>query len=146
MSNMDIPKDPSTPIVKIMEVAPQSETTPFRNLLSMPPEIVHRLFNCMGTKTVQLTRLTCKTLANIGAEYLIREIPLVYKRDRFERLSAIAAEPTLSKGVRSLYYQGDQLPEFQTFTEWFNSNHIKWIIKVMHEHTTERWSRLTYGA
>ncbi|KAI4259534.1 MAG: hypothetical protein LQ352_000721 [Teloschistes flavicans] len=65
----------------------------------------------VATKDVPNLRLTCKTLAKIGFDYLIPEAELLFTRKSFDRLHEISQHPVLSPRVTSLFYCLDSLSQ-----------------------------------
>ncbi|KAK5119599.1 hypothetical protein LTR85_007428 [Meristemomyces frigidus] len=92
-------------------------------LTTLPSELLHCVFESLDVHDVVAARATCSVLAAIGIEYMLEEVPLVYKRDRFERLLDIAKHPYLSGKVRSLFFQCDRFTTGESFEEW--QRHIR---------------------
>lgn len=88
-------------------------------LLELPVEILHNIFDFLDKKAALLARQTCVTLGVVGSEHVLHELAAVYKRDRLQRLVDISQHATISKTIRSVYWQSDRLLEpAMSYEKW----------------------------
>lgn len=87
-------------------------------LTPLPAELLQNILSGLDTASLSNVRLTCRLFYFLGLDHFGDEIPLVFHRDKFRNLTAIATHPVLSKRMRSLYYAGDLLKE-QGWHEWY---------------------------
>lgn len=101
------------------KTAPENEMCPPAPylLVSLPPELLHRIPSQTRTEDLLEARKTCSLLATIGRDYICDEVPLVYLRDSFTTFTRIAEHPRYSKRVRSLSYMVDQ-GKYVEFDKW----------------------------
>ena len=69
---------------------PDIDAPPHSPLIELPAELLHNVFASLDLRDVLAARKSCSTLASIGLDYLGDEVPLVYHRDKFKALTAIA--------------------------------------------------------
>ena len=91
---------------------------PSPGLLSIPVELLHRIFAHLDAEDVRSARSTCGLLAQVGAEHMLEEVVTVYKRDRLQRLIDIGHHPVFSRHVKSFYWQAERFGSRVTFDEW----------------------------
>ncbi|KAL8727032.1 MAG: hypothetical protein Q9166_006330 [cf. Caloplaca sp. 2 TL-2023] len=88
----------------------KSRTPRFRfPIAQLPSEVLHLIFAAANRKDILKLRLTCKTLAAIGLDYLIPEVELLFTRRSFDRVKGIAEHPVCGQRVTSLVYRVDSL-------------------------------------
>ena len=87
-------------------------------LLELPPELLHRLCLHLDANCLRATRASCRLLATIGAEYLVPELTVYHVRESLCGAIELIRNAAIAKGIRSLCYQGDRLPEFTSFKDW----------------------------
>ncbi|KAL8734577.1 MAG: hypothetical protein Q9166_001477 [cf. Caloplaca sp. 2 TL-2023] len=85
----------------------------------LAPEIQHMIFTAAETTDTPNLRLTCKTLAAVGLEYLLPEVELLFTPKSFDRLVRIAEHPQLRHHVKSLVYRVDCLISCEDKTDWY---------------------------
>ncbi len=69
------------------------------------------IFAAVDVGDVPNLRLTCKSLGEVGLEYLLPEVELLFTLKSFDRLRQISEHPALSRHVKSLVYRIDSLGE-----------------------------------
>jgi hypothetical protein len=74
-----------------------------------PTEVIQAVFKQLDENDVAKFRLTAKRYAEIGAEYLVSRIRFFTAVDSIERLELFDANPTLSKHVTTVTYEGVHL-------------------------------------
>ena len=84
----------------------------------LPVEITRQICSLLSTSDLKSVRLTRKALADIGAEFLLPEVHLVYKRHSIVRLKKISLHPIFSQHVKSLFYEGDRLDYYVNRWYW----------------------------
>lgn len=94
------------------------------SILDLPVEILHHICTLIGHSEVQTFRLTCHLFGEIGAEHVLPELNLAYKRDSFERAVAISQHGLISKGIRALFFEIDRLRKYADYTKWYQ-DHIE---------------------
>ncbi|KAL8787686.1 MAG: hypothetical protein Q9213_002117 [Squamulea squamosa] len=75
----------------------------------LPPELLHAIFAVASTIDVINLRLTCRSLAELGFEYLAKDLKLLFNSASLGRVTEISKHPLLSKRVQSLNYRIDSL-------------------------------------
>ena len=103
----------------MVQMPSPSESPGSRSLFqSLPPELLHHIFSLMRPEDVVSARATCSVFATVGLDYMLNEVKLVFKRDRFRRLLEISKHETLRNCVKSLYFQGDHFQEHVSYPDW----------------------------
>lgn len=69
------------------------------------------IFAAVDVGDVPNLRLTCRSLGEVGLEYLLPEVELLFTLKSFDRLRQISEHPALSRHVKSLVYRIDSLGE-----------------------------------
>lgn len=87
-------------------------------LNTFPVELLHAICELLKLPELKSFRLVCKLFAQIGGDYLLKELHLIYTRASFERLVKISESP-LSNRVTSLLFEGDRLVEIDSFRTWY---------------------------
>ncbi|EME79285.1 uncharacterized protein MYCFIDRAFT_199095 [Pseudocercospora fijiensis CIRAD86] len=87
-------------------------------LFDLPTELLHSIFDCLDKASICAARMTCKTLAKVGVEYILDSIHVVYKRDNLAELLEIAKKPAMAKCTHSFWFQADRFGPALTFSEW----------------------------
>ncbi|KAL9023057.1 MAG: hypothetical protein Q9180_008415 [Flavoplaca navasiana] len=77
------------------------------------------IFAAVDVSDVPNLRLTCKSLAAVGSEYLLPEVDLLFIPESFNRLRRLSEHPVLSRHVKSLVYRIDSLKTCQNISEWW---------------------------
>ncbi|KAL8850168.1 MAG: hypothetical protein Q9221_004854 [Calogaya cf. arnoldii] len=85
----------------------------------LPAELQHALFALSGKEDVPNLRLTCKSLATVGRDYLVRKVELSFTLENFDRLSMITQH--IGRHVKSLVYHIDLLPWYSDQSEYQNN-------------------------
>ncbi|CAL8583225.1 hypothetical protein XPA_008856 [Xanthoria parietina] len=85
----------------------------------LAPELQHMIFAAVDTCDTPTLRLTCKSLAAVGLEYILPEVELLFTPKSFERLRGISEHPTLSYHVKSLVYRADSLRTCDNIHDWY---------------------------
>ncbi|KAL8765943.1 MAG: hypothetical protein Q9209_007140 [Squamulea sp. 1 TL-2023] len=75
----------------------------------LPPELLHAVFAVASTIDVPNLRLTCRSFAEAGFEYLAKDLKLLFNSKSLDRVTEISKHPLLSKRVQSLNYRIDSL-------------------------------------
>ncbi|MCJ1459622.1 hypothetical protein MMC28_010001 [Mycoblastus sanguinarius] len=100
----------------------------------LPSELLHMIYKYLTPREVAGLRLTCRSAARIGLEYLVPEICLTIKEDSFDRFLAISEHPIVSKYVKQLSWETDNLP-FLTREEFEDS--LETLDHLVDRHLTE---------
>ncbi|KAI4107882.1 MAG: hypothetical protein LQ339_002492 [Xanthoria mediterranea] len=85
----------------------------------LAPELQHMIFAEVDTSDIPTLRLTCRSLAAVGLEYILPEVELLFTPKSLERLRGISEHPTLSCHVKSLVYRADSLRTCSNIEEWY---------------------------
>ncbi|KAK4629428.1 hypothetical protein CLAFUW4_08148 [Fulvia fulva] len=121
------------------------ETAPA--MLSMPAELLHRVFENLGKQDVLSMRAICTTLAEFGKEYVLRSIVAIYKRDSFERVLEASKHPYFSQRIKTLHFQADKFDEKLSYRKWKElvqkhlngQKHIQAMDAYMDQHSDGPW-------
>ncbi|KAI4268568.1 MAG: hypothetical protein LQ337_007767 [Flavoplaca oasis] len=89
------------------------------SLARLAPELHHMIFAAVDLSDVPNLRLTCKSLAAVGSEYLLPEVELLFTPESFNRLRRISEHPVLSRHVKSLVYRVGSLKPCHNISEWW---------------------------
>ncbi|MCJ1429916.1 hypothetical protein MMC29_007831, partial [Sticta canariensis] len=84
----------------------------------LPSEIQRNIISWLVLPFLVHLRLASKTLAAIGAEFLLPEVHLLYRTASFERLEEIFRHPLISQHVTTLFYEADRLDGFCHRPAW----------------------------
>ncbi|KAK5119600.1 hypothetical protein LTR85_007429 [Meristemomyces frigidus] len=87
----------------------------------LPAELLHRIFSFLEVSDVTAARATCSLLAAVGGDYILEEVAVIFQRDRFRRLLAIAHHPVFAQRVKALFFQGDRFSSDPCYDEWDDS-------------------------
>ena len=114
-------------------------------------ELLHHVLSYLEPHQILPIRRVCKVLAAVGQYFMIREFHLAPVQRSFDRLEAVVHHPILSRHLRKIIYEGNQLPQC-TSTEDFDelllgSADIYWseptdLPKLPHEGASRKTYRL----
>ncbi|KAL8665867.1 MAG: hypothetical protein Q9168_007617 [Polycauliona sp. 1 TL-2023] len=82
----------------------------------LPAELQHAVFASIEKGDVPNLRLTCKSLADVGRDYLVSEMELLFTRQSFDRLSNIVKH--MGYHVKSFTYHVDLLKQYRDQDEY----------------------------
>ena len=85
----------------------------------LPYEIQRDIIGRLELPSLKALRLASQTLAAIGAEYLLPEVHLLFRKASLERLELISRHPIISQHVTALIYDADR-GELQERWKWAN--------------------------
>lgn len=87
---------------------------------NLSPELLYLISKQLRDDPASLSRLRLVsiTFATIASRYLFREFHLLFKTSRFNRLLELSKHPSLSKCVRTIYYDADTLRHYPTKKAW----------------------------
>ena len=101
-----------------------SSSTPGPSLDSiLRVELTRMVCSFLPTKALQELRLVSKIFAELGAEFLIPEVHLVFTTGSIKRLKDISIHTVYSQHVRSLLYEADRLNYYENERQWLNHVH-----------------------
>lgn len=84
----------------------------------LPYELLHMTFAYLRPRDVTQARLVCKSFAEIGSDHLLSSYHLVFTKASFRKLLEISQHPIVSKSVKSILYEADNLRDYETFEDW----------------------------
>lgn len=87
-------------------------------LRMLPIELQRIIFTRLRIKDLKKLRLTCKFLADIGAELLLPEVHVIFTAESMARLKKISLHPVFSQHVTSIFYEGDRLDHYESVEKW----------------------------
>lgn len=85
----------------------------------LPIEVQRDIISRLELSSLKALRLASKTLATIGAEYLLPEVHLLYRSASLEHLGLISRHPIISQHVTSLFYEADRLNSC-CYEDWYD--------------------------
>lgn len=98
---------------------------PCRNLLQLPPEVLHIVCSFLGDGHARIFRQVCKSIGAIADCYSFRRLVFSLHIDDLEMLRHFANHPTFSKNVESLHYHGDVIdPRLKSYQKWLSCKHF----------------------
>ena len=77
----------------------------FSTMDTLPNELLHDVCSCLLSADIKNLRLLNHQFANLGAEYLLPEVHLVFEEESVKRLHEIARHPIIGRAVTSLFYE-----------------------------------------
>ena len=86
----------------------------------LPTELLHAIFQHLSCENVCSMRSTCRTFAEIGKNYLTKEIYLLPITSSFKRLQEISQHPVFRRHVNSLFFEADTISHVYTYNDWYN--------------------------
>ncbi|KAL8704687.1 MAG: hypothetical protein Q9201_002149 [Fulgogasparrea decipioides] len=84
----------------------------------LPSELGQAICGLLEKEDLQSLRLVAKYFNELSIPFLFDEVQLVLHPKSFDRLSAIARHPVISKCIKTLYYEPDMLERFERFERW----------------------------
>lgn len=88
------------------------------------------IFTGVDAGDVPNLRLTCKSLGEVGLEYLLPEVELLFTSKSFDRLRQISEHPALSRHVKSLVYRVDSVYEHVDHVDWSSLLHSRYVQRL----------------
>ncbi|KAL8841101.1 MAG: hypothetical protein Q9176_003442 [Flavoplaca citrina] len=112
--------DSTARAAKMTEYVSSAATVPSTEVLSnpLPPELLHMVFKLVDDKDIPSLRLTCRSFAEVGLDYQLKEPQIRFTQESLNRMLDLSADPKLRLRIKALVYKVDCLKEYDNISDW----------------------------